>query len=247
MCGIAGYIGKNAIINTLMITLLQIDRGVQGTGVAYCENNKVRVIKQPIHPVKFVLSNIEKFPQYVDVAISHNRQPSIGKVCYANTHPFISCDKAFALIHNGSNNINNKVKIKIRKKHNVHGDTDSEIITHLLEDYVFEYGDFIYAFKQLMYDNVTGAIIVLTCNKTIYAVRLGYEPLFYYYGDKCIAIGSSKIAITNVVDVYNNNICLLYPYSILVAKKNSVEIITTEFTNQFNKMHTFNNLIFDVW
>jgi glucosamine--fructose-6-phosphate aminotransferase (isomerizing) len=220
MCGIAGVYGYNAIRLSLLITLSQLDRGTLGTGVAWINNNKVKIVKEPIHPIKFVKKYYFRFDPKIRVAISHNRQPSRGNVSYFNTHPFLSCDRKFALIHNGSCSLEYAITKTIKNKHRILGETDSELICHALEEFNNEYNDMIRAIEELFTIGFQGAILIITRDGKIYGARKGMYPLHYCISNKHILLASEPEAITNILDEDANIIPLKSKQIIEVDGKN---------------------------
>jgi len=197
MCGIAGVYGDNALSRAIALMMGQLERGTQGCGVAYICNKALYVVKAPIHPVRFVFNKLELLKVDAKVAIAHNRQPSIGRVCKGNTHPFVSCDKRFVLIHNGSSlNYANERK-ELAKTHRFEGETDSELIMHKLEEYARRYG-LIEGFERVYRDGANGAFLALTTGGKIYAARDATYPLHMYAKDGLVMLASSKGAFEAV-------------------------------------------------
>jgi glucosamine 6-phosphate synthetase-like amidotransferase/phosphosugar isomerase protein len=125
--------------------------------------------------------------------------PSRGKATYVNTHPFVTCRGQFALVHNGSVPIGKSTENKIKRAHSILGETDSEIITHLLEDLYLKNGDMIAALTELCGTEFSGAILVLTKSGDIYGLRKGLEPIHYCVTNYNVLIASSENAIEYVV------------------------------------------------
>jgi glucosamine--fructose-6-phosphate aminotransferase (isomerizing) len=223
MCGIAGVYGYNAIRLSLLITLGQLDRGTLGTGVAYHYYNKVKILKEPIHPVKFTKKYYDRFDTKVRVAISHNRQPSRGNVSYFNTHPFLSCDRQFALIHNGSCSLEHTITKTIRSKHSILGETDSELICHALEEFYNEYNDMIKAIEELFSIGFQGAILIVTKDGKIYGARKGMYPLHYCVTSKHVFLASESEAIENVLEE-NVKIIPLKSKQIIEVDRGNVQV-----------------------
>jgi glucosamine--fructose-6-phosphate aminotransferase (isomerizing) len=223
MCGIAGVYGYNAIRLSLLITMGQLDRGTLGTGVAWMDKNKVKILKEPIHPIKFVRKYYDRFDPKVRVAISHNRQPSRGNVSYFNTHPFMDCNRQFALIHNGSCSLEHTIVKRLRNTHRILGETDSELICHALEEFYNEYNDMIRAIEELFSIGFQGAILILRMDGKIYGARKGMYPLHYCITNKHILLASEPEAITNILDE-NTNIIPLKSKQIIEVDKGNVEV-----------------------
>jgi glucosamine--fructose-6-phosphate aminotransferase (isomerizing) len=200
MCGIAGVYGESAAFKSLMLTLGQLERGVEGCGVAYICDREIRIVKDPVHPVEFMAKRINEVLVDTEYAISHNRLPSVGKVSYENTHPFMSCNRRFAFAHNGHAFVNHLRDYLIETGHKIAGETDSEILAHLLEQYLEEYGDMVKAVKELVENNLSGTIIVLMKDGEIYTARSGFNTLHYAVKDGEIYIASSDKAIKYLVE-----------------------------------------------
>ncbi|MEM1562969.1 MAG: class II glutamine amidotransferase [Candidatus Bathyarchaeia archaeon] len=199
MCGIAGVYGYKAVLKAMTITLAQLERGTQGSGIAYIKGG-LRVLKEPIHPVRFFNKHIRLIRNCTArAAIAHNRMPSMGSVSYYNTHPFMDCRRRFALAHNGSTVFAKEVKDKILLGHNVKGETDSEILTHLLEERLDEFGDLVSALLSLANSDLSGAVLVLDRRGRIYGARLGFEPLHYALEGGEVYLASSAMAIRAVL------------------------------------------------
>jgi len=199
MCGIAGVYGECAAFKSLMLTLGQLERGVEGCGIAYICNNGIRIVKDPIHPVEFTAKRINEILVDTSSAISHNRLPSVGKVSYENTHPFMSCNKSFAFAHNGHAFVTYLRNWLLDIGHKIHGETDSEVLAHTLEQYLEDHGDMLRAVKELVENNLSGTIVVLMRSGEIYAARSGFNTLYYAISNGEVYIASSDQAIKYLV------------------------------------------------
>jgi glucosamine--fructose-6-phosphate aminotransferase (isomerizing) len=204
MCGIAGVSGPNAPITALQLILGQLERGTLGCGVAFTQgrrdNPRIAVLKSPIHPIQFIGKYFARLDRRSLSAVAHNRWPSKGSVSYVNTHPFLSCDRSFAVIHNGTSFFKRYTVLKLKKNHRILGDTDSEIACHLLEQYYNIHGDMITALAELSDTEFSGSILVLLKNGELYGLRKGFEPIHYCVTDGHVLIASSENAIRNLVN-----------------------------------------------
>lgn len=117
MCGIVGYIcndknAKNVILNNLK--KLEY-RGYDSAGVCFFDNNKF-----DIHKSIGEIKNLEKILNATilsNCGIAHTRWATHGKVCLQNTHPHLSNDKNWCVVHNGI--IENYLELKkfLKSKH----------------------------------------------------------------------------------------------------------------------------------
>src|SRR3989338_8369033 len=140
MCGILGYKGKrNGSAQLVFDGLKKLEyRGYDSWGVATA-NGKIKVFKKV---GKIGSNELPEMPN-ATIAISHTRWATHGGVTEANSHPHQSCDGKIAVVHNGI--IENYIEIKNRligKGHNFTSQTNTEIIPHLIEDYMKQGLDF---------------------------------------------------------------------------------------------------------
>jgi len=104
MCGIAGFIASKNIALPILISVealkKQLERGTQGAGVMFLNDDKAHIAKAPIHPVEF-LNSIRQTHQHIisNISIAHNRAPT-SEVTLENTHPFRNA-LGMTLVHNG--------------------------------------------------------------------------------------------------------------------------------------------------
>lgn len=177
MCGVFGYIGQRddaPLVCFEGIKLLEY-RGYDSWGVAcVVKNGNLKLEK---HTGKIGSSKLSKSLKS-SVALSHTRWATHGGVSTKNAHPHLDCNKRLAVVHNGI--VENYQQIKqdlLPFKHVFKSETDTEVISHLVEqnlkrksikDAVFS------AFKSL---NGSNAICVLDKKtQTIVACRNG-SPL----------------------------------------------------------------------
>jgi len=200
MCGISGFIGMNAPTKALVITLGQLERGTQGSGLAYLYRNAIRIQKSPKNPINHLLEVNGLLPNTSTCAIAHNRLPSKGKVTYVNTHPFLACNRQFALVHNG-HMFNGEFEELVKALgHRVQGDTDSEVLCHWLEELISMERSIVKALLRLEDYGFSGAILLLTKNGVIYGLRDSTHPLYIAKNKNEIALASTKNAIKVVFE-----------------------------------------------
>ena len=228
MCGISAVYGVNAPLKSMLIILNQLERGRQGSGVAYTCNNKIRIVKEPIDPVEFFNKRLYEINVNANVAIAHNRLPSAGSVAYRNTHPFLACTKEFALAHNGHCFVTHLRSYIKQLGHNVQGETDSEILTHILEELYREHKDMLKAVGELTANYLLGAIVVLTKDGYIYASKSGHYPLHYALAKDEIYIGSTRKAVEALIKMLN-----IKEYQIIEVGHNEVIEIKDSYINHY--------------
>lgn len=135
MCGIFGYIGSsNDAPKKVFAGLLDIEyRGYDSWGVAYFSaKGKVQSAKWITEKRVGFLPSSFKFPAS-NISIGHTRWATHGGVTEDNAHPHSSCDNKLVLVHNGI--VENYLELKKGlKNHKLKSETDTEVITHLIED-----------------------------------------------------------------------------------------------------------------
>lgn len=151
MCGIVGYIGKEAAAPILLDGLSRLEyRGYDSAGLAvYDKEGEVRVAK-----TKGRLQVLYDLTQggatlHGTVGLGHTRWATHGEPSDVNSHPHVSERGRFAVVHNGI--IENYVEIRefLQKKGvRFASQTDSEVVAQLLE-YYYE-NDFLEAVSQTL-------------------------------------------------------------------------------------------------
>lgn len=139
MCGVFGYIGeeKSNLSGFLLSGLSKLEyRGYDSAGISVFKNGKVKTIKEvgELSKLEKRLSGKKLSGSY---GIGHTRWATHGKVTKKNAHPHTDCKKEIAVVHNGI--IENFEKLKkdlIKRRHKFASETDTEVIAHLIEEFV---------------------------------------------------------------------------------------------------------------
>jgi glucosamine--fructose-6-phosphate aminotransferase (isomerizing) len=136
MCGIVAYIGQREAYPILIEGLKRLEyRGYDSAGVALI-NGSINTIKK-----KGKVSSLEKHAQSfglnANLGIGHTRWATHGEPNDRNAHPHLSGNGRIAIVHNGI--IENYAILKealIRLGHSFISDTDTEVLAHLIEEYL---------------------------------------------------------------------------------------------------------------
>lgn len=141
MCGIVGYLGDRPLLPVLLEGLRRLEyRGYDSAGVVYLRDNtlEIRKVKGRVYDLEERLFQIDhrgiKSP-----GLGHTRWATHGEPSDENAHPHFDCRGKLALVHNGI--IENYYKLKrrlIERGHKFNSETDTEVIVHLVEDYLLE-------------------------------------------------------------------------------------------------------------
>ncbi len=147
MCGIVGYIGNKNAEKILIEGLEKLEyRGYDSAGIAVYDGNALNVCKE-----KGKLANLkgklEEHHLEGKLGIGHTRWATHGEPSHTNSHPHLSENGEFAVVHNGI--IENYREIKEFLKNNgfvFSSQTDTEVIPQLLQ-YNYD-GDIIEAVQK---------------------------------------------------------------------------------------------------
>ncbi len=137
MCGIVGIIGPSStnISEKLFRCIKNLEyRGYDSCGIAILADDNIEIRKN-IGSVDEV-NKVEHLTEpQGNSGLAHTRWATHGGVTQPNSHPHISGDGAFAVIHNGI--ISNYRELKeelIGRGHTFLTETDTEVIPHVLEE-----------------------------------------------------------------------------------------------------------------
>jgi glutamine---fructose-6-phosphate transaminase (isomerizing) len=135
MCGIVGYIGKKQAYPFLIKGLQRLEyRGYDSAGIALFNGKTLNVYKR-----KGKVQDLVDFAAGKNheghIGIGHTRWATHGKPDDTNAHPHLSGSGRLALIHNGIIENYNVIKLALETKGHVFiSETDTEVLTHLIED-----------------------------------------------------------------------------------------------------------------
>jgi glucosamine--fructose-6-phosphate aminotransferase (isomerizing) len=134
MCGIVGYVGNDNTVDVLLESLSRLEyRGYDSAGVALVCNDSLRVIRS----YGRIFNLKQKMPHGImaTTGIGHTRWATHGKPSEANAHPHRDCTGKIAVVHNGIiENYNELKDMLIAGGHKFTSETDTEVVSHLLED-----------------------------------------------------------------------------------------------------------------
>ncbi|MEM3637523.1 MAG: glutamine--fructose-6-phosphate transaminase (isomerizing) [Conexivisphaerales archaeon] len=137
MCGIIGRIDSSDISSEVLSGLKKLEyRGYDSAGLAVLNGSGIQVLKKA-GTVDRLVQLYKERPIRGHVAIAHTRWATHGGVNDTNAHPHLSCDGSVAVIHNGIIENFNALKDElVQKGHRFTSQTDTEVVAHLMEDYL---------------------------------------------------------------------------------------------------------------
>ncbi len=166
MCGIVGYIGSKEAYPILIKGLQRLEyRGYDSAGVAMLHQGSFNMYK-----CKGKVANLESLvaqnSSIGDMGIGHTRWATHGAPNDVNAHPHSSGDGNLVLIHNGI--IENYATLKealTAQGHTFTSDTDTEVLTHFIEDVYAKTGLSLFESVRLALAEVVGAYAIVLMDK----------------------------------------------------------------------------------
>ena len=135
MCGIIGYVGKKSALPIVVKGLEKMEyRGYDSLGVlAFNKSDNLLFFEKSISRIKDFKTQITN--NYYNLALGHTRWATHGGISIKNAHPQFDCSKNIFVVHNGIiENFEELKKFLIARGHKFNSQTDTEVISHLIEE-----------------------------------------------------------------------------------------------------------------
>ena len=208
MCGIVGFVGREEAAPILLDGLSRLEyRGYDSAGIAvYGEAEGLQVVKAKGRLQ--VLNDLVQGGKTVHgtLGLGHTRWATHGEPSDVNSHPQVSENGRFAVVHNGI--IENYVELReFLQSEGVRfvSQTDTEVVAQLLE-YYYD-GDILDAVVKML-GRIQGAyalgIVCADCPDRLIAARKD-SPLILGYGDGAHYLASDVTALIK----YTREVCYL--------------------------------------
>lgn len=173
MCGIVGYVGKEACAGILVEALKKLEyRGYDSAGIAVFEGEKIKTVKAKGKIAEGLVERLKSEPKLKAVCgIGHTRWATHGEPSDVNSHPI--GNGRVSIVHNGIIENYREIKAFLTSKgYGFESETDTETVAKLL-DYYYN-GDPLEAISKAVED-IEGAyalgIIFREHKNKIFAVR----------------------------------------------------------------------------
>jgi glucosamine--fructose-6-phosphate aminotransferase (isomerizing) len=227
MCGIVGYIGDKNAAPILIEGLKRLEyRGYDSAGIALLNG------RLELHKCKGKVADLERrLPAdllYATTGIGHTRWATHGEPNDINAHPHTSGDGTIAIIHNGI--IENYAAIRtelLRKGHCFKGETDTEVLAHLIEEVAAEVGCDLETAVRLALKEVVGTygLCVISSREPdkIIVARNG-SPLLIGIGEGEFFVGSDASPIVG----HTRKVVYLSDGEIATLTRNGYSVKTIE-------------------
>ncbi len=226
MCGIIGIASNKLVSTNIIQSLKKLEyRGYDSAGIATIVNGKINE-KKCAGRVDNLEKMLLKSPSNGALGIGHVRWATHGIPSQVNAHPHSS--EEVSVVHNGIIENSNELKRILEKKgYKFKSQTDTEVITLLLTDFLRDF-DLVEAInKTLKALNGSFALGILfrKYNNIVAGARRG-SPLAVGYGPEENYLGSDSYALKSMT----NKITYLDDGDVCILTKNKVD-----FYNSNNK------------
>jgi len=137
MCGIVGYVGPRQATSIIVEGLKRLEyRGYDSAGLAVIQDGHI-VVRRDVGKLSALEELLAQEPVHGHIGIGHTRWATHGCPSQRNAHPHTDCSGEIVIIHNGI--VENFLPLRQELQTQGHvfaSDTDTEVIVHLVEEYM---------------------------------------------------------------------------------------------------------------
>ena len=230
MCGIVGITSSKPVTSMILNSLRKLEyRGYDSSGIATLFEGNIHEIKSEGR-VDALEKNLNKSNLHGSIGIGHVRWATHGVPSTVNAHPHSS--EKVSVVHNGI--IENSTLLKkmlLKKGHIFKSQTDTEVITHLITEYLKKNDLKTSIIKMLkrLHGSFALGIIFKDQPDLIVGARRG-SPLAVGYGPNENYLGSDSYALKSMT----NKISYLNDGEFCIVKKNNIDFFD-ELGTKINK------------
>jgi len=224
MCGIIGIASNKSVAANIIHSLKKLEyRGYDSAGIATIVNGNIDE-KKCTGRVDNLEKILFKAPSEGSLGIGHVRWATHGIPNQINAHPHSS--EEVSVVHNGIIENSNDLKKNLEEKgYKFKSQTDTEVITLLLTDFLKEF-DFIIAINKTL-EKLNGSfalgIIFRKYNNIVVGARRG-SPLAVGYGPNENYLGSDSYALKSMT----NKITYLDDGDVCVLTNNKIDFYNSK-------------------
>ena len=224
MCGIIGIVSNNLVVSNIIQSLKKLEyRGYDSAGIATIVNGQINETKCTGR-----VENLEKIlfksPSNGSLGIGHVRWATHGVPSQVNAHPHSS--EEVSVVHNGIIENSNELKKNLEEKgYKFKSQTDTEVITFLLTDFLKEFClvEAINKTLKTLSGSFALGILFKKYNNIVVGARRG-SPLAVGYGPGENYLGSDSYALKSMT----NKITYLDDGDVCVLTKNNIDFYNTK-------------------
>ena len=230
MCGIVGITSTKSVTSMIVNSLRKLEyRGYDSSGIATLHNGNINEVKCEGR-VDTLEKNLNKSNLLGNVGIGHVRWATHGIPSTLNAHTHSS--ENVSVVHNGI--IENSTllkKVLIKKGHIFKSQTDTEVITHLITEYLKknDLKSTIIKMLKRLHGSFALGIIFKDKPDLIVGARRG-SPLAVGYGPNENYLGSDSYALKSMT----NKVSYLNDGEFCIVKNDNIDFFD-ETGNKVNK------------
>jgi len=241
MCGIVGVLtnskNNNQCVDYLLNGLRNLqNRGYDSAGICTISHKSFIVHKYASETTSALtkLNKIKNFHNDSTIGIGHTRWATHGGKTDQNSHPHLSSDNKFAIVHNGIiENFASLKKFLIEEGYTFLSQTDSEVISNLLAyNYIKFNNDIILTIKETI-NKLQGTWgLVIMCvdyENSLFCTKNG-SPILIGQKDNLVIATSEQSGFDEEIEKY----IILNNYDICTIQKNKDDIISVETIHEYN-------------
>jgi len=228
MCGIVGYVGNKPVVPLIIDGLRKLEyRGYDSAGIAVVNGDHELQIRRAEGKLRNLEAALQQNPLSGTYGVGHTRWATHGRPTEENAHPHRDCTGRVIVVHNGIIENYLKLKEELRAKdHEFVTETDTEIVAHLIEEFLKQGADFESAVRQTV-ERLTGifalSIICSDYPDTIISARQG-PPVVMGLGDGEFFVASDVPAILE----HTRDVFFLADGEIAVMTKDGIRVTDFE-------------------
>jgi len=228
MCGIVGYVGNKQVVPLIIDGLRKLEyRGYDSAGIAVVNEDHDLEIRRAEGKLRNLEEVIRLSPIDGTYGIGHTRWATHGRPTEENAHPHRDCTGRVVVVHNGIIENYLQLKERLRKSdHHFVTETDTEIIAHLIEEYLKHDSSFEQAVRSAV-SELRGIFALSIINSdepdTIIAVRQG-PPVVIGLGDREFFVASDIPPILQ----HTRDVFFLGDGEIAIINRDAVRVIDFE-------------------
>jgi glucosamine--fructose-6-phosphate aminotransferase (isomerizing) len=210
VCGIVGYVGKQDAWPIIYEGLKRLEyRGYDSAGIAIVDAQGDIQVRKTVGKVTGLDEAATTGHPQGSVGLGHTRWATHGRPSHDNAHPHIDCQQRIAVVHNGI--VENYLELKqwlTGAGHVFYSETDTEVLTHLVEEGMEQGLSFQDAFRS-MGGMVKGSQAISAVlqgeDAEICALRLGHAGgIVVAQSDGQAIIGSDLPALLPLLQAESN-------------------------------------------
>lgn len=198
MCGIVGVLGQGDVADRIVKSLKKLEyRGYDSAGVATGFNYKIK-LQKVVGKLHLLEEALKDRPISGKMGIGHTRWATHGSPTVENAHPIVV--NKIAVVHNGIIENHLEIREELQKMGvEFQGDTDTEVVPHLINQYLAFGYDIEEAVKKTA-QRLKGAFavaIMFADNDNFLAVIKNGSPLALGLGKGEMYLGSDALALSS--------------------------------------------------